>query len=88
MRRGRPPSSQTPVEHLFFHTGNSTRVQINLKISTDFCDGSAADGANAVDSKCILKKKKKLTGCCVIPPRCSPKTIGVKAWRRELFAAT
>lgn len=36
----------------------------------------------------LKKKKKKLTGCCVIPPRCSPKTIGVKAWRRELFAAT
>lgn len=35
-----------------------------------------------------LKKGKKLTGCCVIPPRCSPKTTGVKARRRELSAAT
>lgn len=83
-------SPQTLVEHLFFHTGNGTRAQINLKISTNFSDGSVAERANNADSKCILKKKKnkkKLTGCCLIPPRCSPKTIGVKAWRRELSAA-
>lgn len=48
-----PASSQTLVEDLFFHTGNSTRVQINLKISPNFCDGSAAERANAADSKCI-----------------------------------
>lgn len=54
-----PASSQTLVEHLFFHTGNSTRVQINLKISTNFSDGSAAERANAADSKWILKKRKK-----------------------------
>lgn len=36
----------------------------------------------------VYLKKKKLAGCCVIPPRCSPKPIGVKARRRELSAAT
>lgn len=91
----RPRSSPSPHLRLWWNISFSTlgtapECRLTSKSAPIFVRGSAAQRTNAADSKWIFflkKKRKKLTGCCVIPPRCSPKTIGVNARRRELFAA-
>lgn len=84
-----PASSQTLVEHLFFHTGNSTSAECRLTSkSAPILVTVLLLRGRTPPTQSGFKKRKNLTGCCVIPPRCSPKTTGVKARRRELSAAT
>lgn len=47
------------LSRLFFHTGNGTRVLINLKISTNFCDVLLLRGS-VVRIQSVLKKAHRM----------------------------